>query len=82
MEDEQFNRLLHLHLERAAGSAEDLGDLHDVFWDGLSRVNQDFREIAKMITPQHVRVTVYPYGTGPFEGRDIRIKNRYVGGSR
>jgi phenylacetate-CoA ligase len=81
VEDEHFNRLLHLHLEQAEGSMEELGDLHDVFYDGLARVNQDFREITKMITPRHVRVTLYPYGKGPFDGRDIRIKNRYVAGN-
>jgi phenylacetate-CoA ligase len=78
LEDAQFNRLLHLHLEQAEGSTETLGDLHDVFYQGLARVNQDFREITKMITPQHVRVTLYPYGTGPFASRDIRLKSRYV----
>jgi hypothetical protein len=31
-----------------------------------------------MITPQHVRVTLYPYGAGPFSGRDVRVKSRYV----
>ena len=76
MEDAQFNRLLHLHLEQAEGSTEILGDLHGVFYEGLARVNQDFREITKMITPQHVRVTLHPYGTGPFAGRDIRVKSR------
>jgi phenylacetate-CoA ligase len=81
VEDELFNRLLHLHLEQSEGSIEELGDLHDVFYDGLVRVNQDFREITKMITPHHVRVTIYPYGKGPFEGRDIRIKSRYIAGS-
>jgi phenylacetate-CoA ligase len=78
VEDAQFNRLLHLHLEQAEGSTETLGDLHGVFYEGLARVNQDFREITKMITPQQVRVTLYPYGTGPFASRDIRVKSRYV----
>lgn len=80
VEDEKFNRLLHLHLEQAEGSMEDLGDLHDVFYEGLARVNQDFREITKMITPEQVRTTIYAYGTGPFASRDIRVKSRYVGG--
>jgi phenylacetate-CoA ligase len=79
-EDKQFNRQLHLHLEQSEGSTEPLEELHlhDVFYNGLMQVNQDFREITKMITPQHVRVTIHPYGTGPFANRDIRIKNRYV----
>jgi phenylacetate-CoA ligase len=79
-EDKQFNRQLHLHLERSEGSAEPLDEskLHDIFYSGLMQVNQDFREITKMITPQQVRVTLYSYGEGPFANRDIRIKNRYV----
>ena len=78
VEDAQFNRQLHLHLEQAEGSTENLGDLHDVFYAGLARVNQDFREITKMITPAQVAVTLHPYGTGPFAGRDIRVKSKYV----
>jgi phenylacetate-CoA ligase len=80
VEDERFNRQLHLRLEQAEGSSEPLGDLHDVFFEGLIRVNQDFREITKMITPNHVRVTLYAYGQGPFANRDIRVKCRYVAG--
>jgi phenylacetate-CoA ligase len=78
VEDERFNRLLDLHVEQAEGSSEELGDLHDVFYDGLARVNQDFREITKMITRDQVRVTLHPYGKGPFEIRDIRVKSRYI----
>jgi phenylacetate-CoA ligase len=78
VEDEKFNRLLHLHIEQAEGSTEELGDLHDVFYDGLVRVNQDFREITKMITREQVRVTLYAYAQGPFAVRDIRVKSRYV----
>jgi hypothetical protein len=46
-------------LEQAEGGVEESGDLHDVFYNGLVLVNQDFREISKMITPNHVRVTLY-----------------------
>jgi phenylacetate-CoA ligase len=78
VEDERFNRLLQIHLEQAEAGTEDLGDLHDVFYEGLIRVNQDFREISKMITPQQVRVTIHAYAQGPFAGRDIRVKSRYI----
>ncbi len=79
-EDQQFNRQLHLHLERSEGSTAMLDEtsLHDAFYQGLMRVNQDFREITKMITPQHVKITLHAYGSGPFANRDIRIKNRYI----
>jgi phenylacetate-CoA ligase len=80
VEDEQLNRQLHLHLERSEGSTEPLEEshLHEIFYNGLIQVNQDFREITKMITPQHLRITLHPYAMGPFANRDIRIKNRYV----
>lgn len=81
VEDEQFNRLLFIDLEQSEGSLETLGDLHAAFYEGLMQANQDFREITKMITPDHVRVALHPYGTGPFSGRDIRLKSRYVTGS-
>jgi len=79
-EDKQFDRRLHLHLECCEGNLEPIDEsrLHEIFYSGLARVNQDFREITKMITAQQVRITLYSYATGPFAGRDIRIKNRYV----
>lgn len=82
-ENEKFDRLLHIHLERAEGSSEPLDEskLHGAMFSGLMCVNQDFREISKMITPAQVRVTLHPYGTGPFAGRDIRIKSRYIDSS-
>jgi phenylacetate-CoA ligase len=80
-ETERFDRRLRIDLERSEGSAEPLQEshLHDVFYDGLVRVNQDFREITKMITPEQVTVTLHAYGTGPFANRDIRVKGRYIG---
>jgi phenylacetate-CoA ligase len=78
LEDLEFNQILHLHLEQSEGSREELGDLQAIFYEGLVRVNQDFREITKMISPRHVRATLHPYGQGPFAGRDIRVKSRYI----
>lgn len=82
-EDDRFNRRLRLHLERSQTSTELLDEsrLHELFYNGLIRVNQDFREITKMITPQQVCVTLHDYGAGPFATRDIRIKNRYIAGA-
>jgi hypothetical protein len=79
-EDEQFDRRLHLHLERSEASTEtfDVDSLCNQFYRGLANVNQDFREITKMITPGHLRITLHDFGTGPFAARDIRIKNRYI----
>jgi hypothetical protein len=42
------------------------------------RVNQDFREVTRMFDRSAVRIEAYPYMTGPFANRDIRIKNKYL----
>ena len=52
--------------------------LHQLIFEGLCRVNQDFREVTKMFDPSCVEIQIYEFETGPFQGRDIRIKNRYV----
>jgi phenylacetate-CoA ligase len=52
--------------------------LRDIFYEGLARFNQDFREVAKMFPRECVEVEVHAYETGPFSGRDIRVKNKYV----
>ena len=50
----------------------------DAFFDGLVKVNQDFREVTKMFERSAVRIETYAYVTGPFAERDIRIKNKYL----
>ena len=45
---------------------------------GLIRVNQDFREVTKMFDRSQVQVFLYEYEDGPFAGRDVRIKNKYI----
>ena len=67
-------------ISNSRATTEFPGDLHDVFYNGLIRVNQDFREISKIITPQHARVASSICQCS-FAGRDIRVKNRYVGGN-
>jgi len=52
--------------------------LHRLIFEGLCRVNQDFREVTKMFDPSCVEIQVYEFETGPFKERDIGIKNRYV----
>jgi phenylacetate-CoA ligase len=47
-------------------------------FEGLCRVNQDFREVTKMFDRTCVEIEIYDFETGPFKDRDIRIKNRYV----
>ena len=48
------------------------------FFDALTRVNQDFREVSKLFDRRQVHVQVHARDSGPFAGRDIRIKNKYI----
>jgi phenylacetate-CoA ligase len=50
-EDDQINRHVKIHLEKARGLQEDLPApemLRDIFFDGLCAGNQDFREVTRM----------------------------------
>jgi phenylacetate-CoA ligase len=80
-EDERMNRRLKVRLETVKGSSGAVprqGELRDIFFDGLCRFNQDFREVAKMFSRDCVETEVHAFETGPFRGRDIRVKNKYV----
>jgi len=55
-----------------------VNELHQKMFDGLCRVNQDFREVTKMFDRGCVEIEIYEFEQGPFSGRDIRIKNKYV----
>jgi phenylacetate-CoA ligase len=54
-------------------------ELHQTFFEGLCRVNQDFREVTKMFDRSCLEIEIYRFENGPFSERDIRVKNRYVG---
>ncbi len=76
-----LNESLVVMLERSAQSASapiDAARLPRVIFDGLSRVNQDFREVSKLFGPERIEVEVHDFQTGPFAGRDIRVKNKYI----
>lgn len=78
-EDEQINRRLRIHLETVKGFEGELpGDLRDLVFDGLCACNQDFREVTKMFDRECVEIEVHRFETGPFAGRDIRVKNKYI----
>ena len=78
--DERLNETLTIALERTNAGTDPLdpATLRDVFFRGLCRVNQDFREVSKMFTPDRITIEVHDFGAGPFAGRDIRVKNRYI----
>jgi phenylacetate-CoA ligase len=82
-EDERINRRLAIDLELIEGTPPEeveLGDaeLAHVFYRGLSRANQDFREVARMFSANAIDVKLHLHGTGPFAGADIRLKQQYV----
>lgn len=81
-EDERINRRLKIHLETVRDFQGELptpDTLRDLIFDRLCECNQDFREVTKMFDRSCVEVEVHAFETGPFEGRDIRIKNKYIG---
>ena len=81
-EDEQINRRLKIHLETVKGFRTELPpNLLDIFFDGLCACNQDFREVTKMFNRNCIEVEVHSFESGPFEGRDIRVKNKYIADS-
>lgn len=81
-EDEQINRRLKIHLETVkdfTGQLPSTDELRQIFFAGLCDCNQDFREVTKMFDPSVIEIEVHAFETGPFRGRDIRIKNKYIG---
>ena len=83
-EDAQINRRLKIRLETVKDLLDGVTlseELRDLFFDGLCRCNQDFREVAKMFDRSCVEIEVYKFETGPFSERDIRVKNKYIGAS-
>ena len=81
-EDENLNKTLQIHLEKMKNFQDDLPaaeDLREIFFAELSRLNQDFREVTRMFDKECVEIIVHDYEGGVFAGRDIRVKNKYIG---
>lgn len=82
LEDADLKRTLLVHLEKARATTENLpeaSELREIIFSELCKVNQDFREVAKMFDKSRVRVELHDPEAGVFAGRDIRIKNKYIG---
>jgi phenylacetate-CoA ligase len=79
-EDEHLTSHLTIHLEQTGSevSPEVANSLDGLFFDALTRVNQDFREVSRLFDRRQLHVQVHARETGPFAGRDIRIKNKYI----
>jgi phenylacetate-coenzyme A ligase PaaK-like adenylate-forming protein len=83
-EDQQANHRLRICLETVKGFngvPPDREGLRQLLFDGLCAGNQDFREVARMFDPSSLEIEIYEFAQGPFSGRDIRIKNKYIGGN-
>jgi phenylacetate-CoA ligase len=81
-EDERVNRRLKVHLETVRQPDAGLpteAELRGIISDGLRRCNQDFREVTRTLERDCVEVETHAYGEGPFAGRDVRVKNKYIG---
>ncbi len=81
-EDKELKRTLIVHLEKVKNYKNDLPEetaLHEIIFNELCRVNQDFREVTKMFDKSCVEINLHDFETGVFSGRDIRIKNKYIG---
>lgn len=78
--DASLNETMTIALEksRACAIAPDAVMLSGRMYEGLKRVNQDFREVSRMFGPERIVVEVHDFGTGPFANRDIRVKNKYI----
>ena len=81
-EDESIDRRLKIRLETVkhlpSGPLAPVEQLHQTLFEGLCRVNQDFREVTKMFDRSCVEIEIYEFENGPFSDRDIRVKNKYV----
>ncbi|HEY4358895.1 MAG TPA: hypothetical protein VGN16_24320 [Acidobacteriaceae bacterium] len=79
-EDEHLTSHLNIHLEQTGSpvSPDIETSLEDLFFDALTRVNQDFREVSRLFERRQVHVRIHARERGPFAGRDIRIKNKYI----
>ncbi len=80
-EDEAIDRRLKIRLETVKdrqGELAPIEELHQLFFAGLCRVNQDFREVTKMFDRSCIEIEIHEFETGPFSERDIRVKNKYV----
>ncbi len=80
-EDDRTNKTLTIAFELRPGAVapNDVDSLTHDFLERLAAANQDYRESRKMV-PQGLlpRLKFYDHGTGPFEGKDIRLKSKYI----
>jgi phenylacetate-CoA ligase len=81
-EDKEGNKKLIISLEVQKGETNELIDLEKTqatFFENLSKINQDFREVRKMLPNSSLTVLCFEdFGSGSFKENDIRIKSKYI----
>ena len=81
-EDKEGTKKLIISLEVQKGETTELVDLEKIkttFFENLSKINQDFREVIKMLPNTSLTVLCFEnFGSGSFKENDIRIKAKYI----
>ncbi len=83
-EDEKVNKKLDLCFEEMENRNTDFNVslMSSLIFDELSKINQDFKESFRMIlSKDKPTVKFYFAGTGPFAGKDNKIKANYISGN-
>jgi len=81
-EDKEGNKKLIISLEVQKGKTTEFLDfdkIQSIFFDNLSKINQDFREARKMLPNNSLTTICFEdFGSGSFKQNDIRIKAKYI----
>ena len=81
-EDKEGTKKLIISIEVQKGETTELLDLEKTqatFFENLSKINQDFREVRKMLPNSSLTVLCFEdFGSGSFKENDIRIKAKYI----
>jgi phenylacetate-CoA ligase len=79
-EDARLTEHLMIRLEKAPGVNGELQvpALHALFLQELAKCNQDFRHAFQLLPKEHLVIELHDFGTGPFAGREKRVKNKYI----
>ncbi len=81
-EDLEGNKQLKVSLEMNQFGNQNQFDSNLItsnFFDQLTKTNQDFREVKRMLTNKSQTIlSFFEFGKGPFENSDIRIKAKYI----
>lgn len=81
-EDANSNKQLNIILElydQVKTADMNIDKINQDFFNGLAKINQDFREAYKMTTPETTpKLLLQAYATGHFKNNDVRIKANYI----